>query len=282
MRRGTRLLAPLLSAVTTLALTGIAHGAEGATAQGAAEDAQAPQAATTEGTEVASSQVEGEASVSTTGVSASSSATSDGLRGTFGVGAIRTISGLTGINARYFLLDRLSLGINLGLATFTYNENDPASTDTCPGPDCRFEDTRTVASWGMGLEGLYFFKMGEPAGQLPFYADFGLGGRFTYLQRINTADVEDNLDDPTEFNIEIPMVVQLRFGKHFVLSPEFGVRFVIVPGSREDGDVNPGFGYPDTTAGPLDPGGPLSGPGFGFNITNGVGLFGGASLHYYF
>lgn len=272
-----------MSATATFALAGLAYGAEDASTPDATEEApSAPEATTTEGTEVAAAQVEGEASVSTEGISASGSATTDGLRGTFGVGAIRTIGGLTGINARYFVLDRLSVGLNLGLATFTFAENDPASTDVCPGADCRFEDQRTVATWGMGLEGLYFFKLGDPAGQLPFHADFGLGGRFTYLQQINTADVEDNLDDPTEFDIEIPMVVQLRFGKHFVLSPEFGVRFIIVPGKREDGDINPGSGYPDTTAGSFDPNAPLSGPGFGFNITNGVGLFGGASMHYYF
>nr|MCH9684810.1 hypothetical protein [Deltaproteobacteria bacterium] len=169
------------------------------------------------GTKVASSQVEGEASVSTTSVAASGSADGSGLQGTFGIGAIRTLSGLTGVNARYFVLDKLSVGLNVGVGTFTFAENDPASTDMCPGPDCRFEDNRTVATYGLGLEGLYFLKQGNPAGSLPFRADFGIGGRLTYFQTINTADVEDNLDDNTELDIEIPAVIQLRFGDHFVL-----------------------------------------------------------------
>ncbi|MCH9680484.1 MAG: hypothetical protein K0V04_03540, partial [Deltaproteobacteria bacterium] len=65
---------------------------------------------------------------------------------------------------------------------------------------------------------------------------------------------------------------------------EFGVNFIIVPGRREDGDINPGTGKPDFQIAPGDPGGPLSGPGFGFQITPGVGLFafGGVSMHYYF
>ncbi len=284
MRRGIRLLAPLFGATATLTLAGAAWGAQGAQAEATGDTTtETPKAATIEGSEVAGSQVEGEASVSTeTGIDASGSATTDGLRGTFGIGAIRTLSGLTGINARYFVLDRLSVGFNIGLGTFTFAENDPASTDMCPGPDCRFEDNRTVGSWGMGLEGLYFLKLGNPAGALPFRADFGVGGRFTYFQVINSADVEDNLDDATELDIEIPAVIQLRFGDHFVLSPEFGVNFVIVPGSREDGDFNPGTLKPDTSIAPGDPNGPISGPGFGFQITNGVGLFGGASMHYYF
>jgi hypothetical protein len=241
-----------------------------------------PEASSTAGTEVAGSQVEGEASVSSEGgFSGSASATGDGLRGTFGLGAIRTLSGLTGVNARYFVLDRLAIGLNVGVGTWTYNQDDPASTDTCPGPTCELEESRTVATLGLGLEALYFVKLGNPAGQLPFRADFGVGGRFNYFQGVNAADVPNNLDDSMEFDIEIPMVVQLRFGEHFVLSPEFGLNFVIVPGSRADGDFNQGTGKPDLVLAP-DGTGPHNGPGFGFQITNGIGLFGGASLHYYF
>jgi hypothetical protein len=241
---------------------------------------EAPEA-TISRTEVAGSQVEGEASVSTeSGFSASASG--DGLQGTFGVGAIRTLGGLTGINARYFVLDRLSVGVNVGVGTWTFRQDRPGTTDPCPGPDCDLEDTRTIATLGLGLEALYFVKLGNPAGQLPFRADFGLGGRFTYLQGINGTDIPDNHDDPTEFDIEIPMVVQLRFGDHFTLSPEFGLNFIIVPGDRARGDFNPGTFKPDLVLGPNLAGGPFSGPGFGFQITNGIGVFGGASLHYYF
>lgn len=280
-----------------LGLSGLAHAAPEAEEPGAVPEpadsiepadstepfeASQPETSSTEGTEVAGSQVEGEASASTETISASSSASQDGLRGTFGLGAIRTLAGLTGINARYFVLDRLSVGVNVGATTWTFRQNDPASTDMCPGPACTFEDTRTVAVLGVGLEGLYFVKLGNPAGALPFRADFGVGGRFTYLQAINEADVPDNHDDPTEFDIEIPMVVQLRFGDHFTLSPEFGFNFIIVPGSRAEGDFNPGTLKPDLVIGPSTGGGPYSGPGFGFQITNGIGVFGGASLHYYF
>lgn len=257
---------------------------EPAAEEPAAEEptSEEPAAVSVAGSKVAGSQVEGEASVSTEG-GFSASGSRDGLQGTFGLGAIRTLGGLTGINARYFVLDRLAVGVNVGVGTWTFHENDPASTDpACPDPDCRLENTRTIATLGLGVEGIYFVKLGNPAGQLPLRADFGIGGRFTYLQGINATDVPDNQDDPTEFDIEIPMVVQLRFGDHFTLSPEFGLNFIIVPGSREEGDLNPGTGKPDFVIGPTLAGGPYSGPGFGFQITNGIGVFGGASLHYYF
>lgn len=285
MIRPTRLLAPLFGAATTLLVAGIAQGAQGArseddAAAGDSFDPEAPVATSQAGTRVASSQVEGSASVSTeSGLSASAS--SEGLQGRFGLGAIRTLSGLTGVNARYFILDKLALGLSVGVGTWTFRENDPDTMDVCPGADCELEDTRTIATLGMGLEALYFVQLGRPAGQLPFYADFGVGGRFVYFQGINAFD-DDTLDDPTEFDIEIPAVVQLRFGEHFVLAPEFGFNFIIVPGSRAESDLNPGTGKPDTVIAPNDSTGPFSGPGFGFRITDGVGLFGGASLHYYF
>ena len=301
MTRPSFMLVPLFSGTVALA-GGAAHAA--ALAQPATGDPSAapteaaepaseaaepaseepePEATSTGGSEVAGTQVEGEAEVSTeSGFSGSTSGSGDGLRGTFGVGAIRTLGGLTGINARYFVLDRLSVGLNVGVGTWTYHENRPGTTDICPGPDCEFEDTRTIATLGLGLEALYFLKLGNPAGTLPFRADFGVGGRFTVLQGINATDVPDNHDDPTEFDIELPMVVQLRFGDHFTLSPEFGLNFIIVPGTRAAGDVNPGSGKPDFVIGPGLAGGPFSGPGFGFQITNGIGVFGGASLHYYF
>jgi hypothetical protein len=288
------MIVPLFGTLA-FALGGAAHAAQPATGDptvpeptepAAVEEpaTEEPEATSSNGSEVAGAQEEGEASVSTeSGFSGSTSASGDSLRGTFGVGAIRTLGGLTGINVRYFVLDRLSVGLNMGVGTWTYKENRPGTTDgPCPGPDCDFEDSRTIATLGMGLEAIYFLKLGNPAGQLPFKADFGLGGRFTWLQGINAADVPDNRDDPTEFDIEIPMVVQLRFGDHFTLSPEFGLNFIIVPGDRALGDANPGTFKPDFVLGPNLAGGPFSGPGFGFQITNGVGLFGGASLHYYF
>jgi len=202
----------------------------------------------------------------------------EGFKGRFGVGAIRTIAGLNGINFRYFLTDNFSLGGSAGVALFTYHENDPASTDpACPDPQCNLEDTRTVAFMAFNIEGLYFIHLGREAGQLPFRADFGLGGRFGVMTSANAADVEDNLDDPTELHIEIPLVFQLMFGNNFALSPELGMDFRIIPGSREDGDDNEGIN--GTTLGAF---GAADGPGFGWDLTPGVGLFGGASMHYYF
>ena len=82
MRRGFRLLAPVISATATLALAGLAHAAQDAQGAGAAEETQsaAPEAITFAGTEVAGSQVEGEASVSTESISASGPATSEGRK----------------------------------------------------------------------------------------------------------------------------------------------------------------------------------------------------------
>lgn len=197
----------------------------------------------------------------------------DPFKGRLAVGAIRTIAGLNGINVRYFVSDKLVVGATAGVALFAYKENDPASDDTCPGDDCTFEDNRTVVGMGFGAEALYFAHLGREAGQLPFRADFGIGGRFGILSLVNDNDAADDLDDPLEFHIEVPLVFQLMFGNNFTLAPELGMDFRIVPGSREAGDTNPGFGPPPSG---------LSGPGFGWDLTPGIGLFAGASMHYVF
>ncbi len=200
------------------------------------------------------------------------------FQGRLGVGAIRTIAGLNGINIRYFITNNFMIGGSAGVALFTYRENDPASTDPpCPDADCELEDTRTVAFMAFNLEGLYFIKLGTEAGRLPFRADFGLGGRFGVMTSANATDVEDNLDDPTELHVEIPIVFQLMFGNNFALSPELGMDFRIIPGSRAEGDSNGGV-YGST----LGAYGAVDGPGFGWDLTPGIGLFGGASMHYYF
>lgn len=206
-----------------------------------------------------------------------SSGSIDPFDGRLGVGAIRTIAGLNGINLRYFLTDNFAIGGSAGVALFSYSENDPESTDTCPGESCALEDNRTVAFMAFNVEGLYFLHLGREAGALPFRADFGFGGRFGVMTSANATDVNNNLDDPTELHIEIPIVFQLMFGNNFALSPELGVDFRIIPGSREDGDSNPGVN--GSGVGSL---GAAGGPGFGFDLTPGVGLFGGASMHYYF
>lgn len=202
----------------------------------------------------------------------------DPFKGRLGVGAIRTIAGLNGINVRYFLTDKFALGGSAGVALFTYREDDPGSTDPmCPDDGCELENTRTVAAMAFNIEGLYFLHLGREAGRLPFRADFGLGGRFGVMATANASDVEDNLDDPLELHIEIPLIFQLMFGNNFALSPELGMDFRIIPGKREDGDANPGT-QPGRFAGL----GAVDGPGFGWDLTPGIGLFGGASMHYYF
>ena len=110
----------------------------------------------------------------------------DPFDGRLGVGAIRTIAGLNGINLRYFVTDNFAIGGSAGVALFTYKENDPASTDpACPDPDCSLEDTRTVAFMAFNVEGLYFLHLGREAGALPFRADFGFGGRFGVMTSAN-------------------------------------------------------------------------------------------------
>ncbi len=201
----------------------------------------------------------------------------DPFDGRFGVGAIRTIAGLNGINMRYFITDKLAIGGSAGVALFAYGENDPESDDVCPGDDCTYEDRRTVAALGFNIEMLYFAHLGREAGALPFRADFGVGGRFGLLSVINASDIEDNLDDPTELHIEIPLIFQLMFGNNFALSPELGMDFRITPGSREEGDSNVGA-FDETGISPDA----VDGPGFGWDLTSGIGLFAGASMHYYF
>jgi|GEM_PF-1883213 len=201
----------------------------------------------------------------------------DPFKGRLALGAIRTIAGLNGINVRYFLADQFAVGGSAGVALFTYRENDPASMDPCPGDMCELENTRTVAAMAFNFEALYFAKLGREAGQLPFRADFGLGGRFGIISIVNANDAPDNLDDPLEMHIEVPLVFQLMFGNNFSLSPEMGLDFRIVPGDRAAGDTNPGTNFPPTVSGDA-----VTGPGFGFEITPGVGLFAGASMHYIF
>ena len=133
MTRPHALIAPSFLGFAALALAlvgGTAHAAPGdapavgdpdVTEAAPAEPAEpaagepaseTPPAVDMAGSKVAGSQVEGEASVSTEG-GFSGSSTGEGLQGTFGLGAIRTLGGLTGINARYFVLDRLAVAARI-------------------------------------------------------------------------------------------------------------------------------------------------------------------------
>lgn len=207
--------------------------------------------------------------------------------GRFSLGAARTLAGLTGINARFYLTDHFHLGVNIGVATFSYREPDligdaiDCSTDQTNGACTK--TMRTLAYIGSSLEGIYWI-LGKPAGNLPFQADFGLGGRVGFQHLVNGTDIAVNLDDPLQFTLEVPLILMLNFGENFSIAPEFGAVFRWNPGTRlanntvmppELGDSNPGFDGPATRI-------PTSGPGFGFEITDGIGLFGGASILYAF
>lgn len=207
--------------------------------------------------------------------------------GRLALGATRTLAGLNGINVRFYISDHFHLGLNLGVATFSYREpdliNDAIDCGTDQTANSCTKTMRTLAYIGASLEGMYWI-LGKPAGNLPFQANFGLGGRIGFQHEVNGTDIGRDLDDPLQFTLEIPLAVMLNFGSNFALIPEFGAAFRWNPGTRlannvamppDPGDSNPGFAGPSTRIG-------TTGPGFGFEITDGVGLFGGASLMYTF
>jgi hypothetical protein len=211
--------------------------------------------------------------------------------GRISVGAARTIAGLTGMTVRYYIRDNFHIGVNLGVATFSYRYpdliNDAVDCTPDPSASACTKRTRTVAYIGSSLEFIYWVQ-GKPAGNLPFQADFGVGGRLGFQHLVNSTDIPNNLDDPLQLTAEIPLMLQLNIGENFAIVPEFGAVFRWNPGSRIGGDPtatppqvpddNPGFQAPNGRI----PAGEVSGPGFGFEISDHVGLFGGASLVYTF
>jgi hypothetical protein len=234
-------------------------------------------------------QVESSEPVTLETETAASAATGERLvhGGRFSLGAARTLAGLNGVNARFYLSDHFHIGVNIGVATFSYREPDligdaiDCSTDQTNGACTK--TMRTLAYIGTSLEGIYWI-LGKPAGNLPFQADFGLGARVGFQHEVNGTDIAVNLDDPLQFTLEVPLILMLNFGENFSIAPEFGAVFRWNPGTRlanntvmppELGDSNPGFNGPAT---PIA----MSGPGFGFELTDGIGLFGGASILYAF
>src|SRR5690349_8223301 len=71
-------------------------------------------------------QVESSEAVTLETETAASAEVTDRLThgGRFSIGATRTLAGLNGINARYYITDHFHLGVNIGVATFTYREPD--------------------------------------------------------------------------------------------------------------------------------------------------------------
>jgi hypothetical protein len=210
--------------------------------------------------------------------------------GRLAIGASRTMAGLTGVVVRYFLNDNMSLGVNLGVATFSYRYpdliNDTIDCSTDPAGSSCTKKTRTVAYIGSSVEFIYWV-LGKPVGNGFFQADFGVGGRFGFQHYVNSTDIPNDLDDPLQLTAEIPLMLQLNIGQNFAIVPEFGAAFRWNPGNRIGDpaaadpippDSNPGFPDPNGRI----PAGEVSGPGFGFEINDHIGLFGGASLVYHF
>lgn len=210
--------------------------------------------------------------------------------GKLAVGAARTMAGLTGIVVRYHINDHIHVGVNLGVATFSYRYpdliDDAVDCSTDPADGACTKKTRTVAYIGSSLEFIYWV-LGKPVGNGLFQADFGVGGRLGFQHEVNSTDIPDDLDDPLQLTAEIPLMLQLNIGENFAIVPEFGAVFRWNPGSRIGDPAATDPIPPDSNPGFQDPNGRLpatevSGPGFGFEISDHVGLFGGASLVYTF
>ena len=144
-------------------------------------------------------------------------------------GAARTLAGLNGVNVRYYINDHFHIGLNLGVATFSFRYPDfgatPVPCATNPADSGCAKKTRTIAYIGSSLEGVYWI-LGKPGGNLPFQADFGIGGRLGFQHSVNSTDIANDLDDPLQFTAEIPLMIQLNIGENFSIVPEFGA----VPG----------------------------------------------------
>lgn len=194
------------------------------------------------------------------------------MKGRFGFGALRTLSGLNSLYGRYYVANRVTVGLAAGVATFTHRD----TSDTG-----EFDRTRTVGAIAAGPEVFFWPVQGSRQNQV--HADFGAGVRvLTYFGFLGLTEDEmsNTLDTPVEIDIEIPAKIQLFIGRRVSINPEFGVAFRIIPGDREpDGngefDSNPGTGI----GGRL---GTDNGPGFGFEVGNHAGLFMGIGVGYYF
>ncbi|TPV92664.1 MAG: hypothetical protein B7733_24350 [Myxococcales bacterium FL481] len=198
------------------------------------------------------------------------------MRHRLGIGALRTVSGLNGLTARFYLARRLSLGAVGGLALFTHGET---------GDDGEFNERRTVGLAGAGLDAFFWPVQGDRRNQI--YVDVGLGLRtmmyvgFDRFSGEEDEDDEDNtIDRPLEIDVEIPVATQVFIGPNVAFLPEFGVVMRIIPGSREadqqgNVDENPGTGIGEAL-------GTTNGPGFGIEFGTHAGMFIGLGVIYYF
>lgn len=222
-----------------------------------------------------------DASDTSRGVAASAGGSADGkkrgrkgqpMKGRFGVGALRTISGLNALYGRYYLANRFTVGLTAGFATFSHRETDDTG---------EFGRTRTVGAVAVGPEAFFWPVQGPRSQQV--HADFGIGARaVTYIGFLGIPREErsNTLDTPVEIDVEIPAKIQLFIGRRVSINPEFGLALRIIPGSREadqngDSDLNPGTGAGSRL-------GTEDGPGFGFEVGNHAGFFMGIGVGYYF
>jgi hypothetical protein len=194
------------------------------------------------------------------------------MKGRVGFGAMRTVAGLNALFLRGYVTDRLTLGLNLGVATFSHRDVDE---------DGEFGRVRTVGAVGVGPELFFWPVQGDRTQQV--HADFGIGMRATtyvgFLGRL-ARDRGDTLDIPLEVDIEIPAAIQLFIGRRVAILPEFGVVFRVVPGNREPdqngaADQNPGRRIGSRL-------GTTDGPGLGFELGDHAGFFMGIGVGYFF
>lgn len=194
------------------------------------------------------------------------------MKNRVGFGAMRTLSGLNGLFLRWYAANRFTVGLNLGIATFSHGDTDENGD---------FERTRTVGALGIGPEIFFWPVQGDRNQQV--HADFGIGLRAsTYVGFLGQLEEEetDTLDTPLEIDVEVPAGIQLFIGKRVAIVPEFGVAFRIIPGDREpdqngEFDSNPGRGVGSRR-------GTTDGPGFGFELGDHAGLFMGIGFAYFF
>jgi len=241
------------------------------------EEPEASEPSDSETEDAGDSDAKAKASVSTSGGSASSSAAvgakkGAAMKGRFGLGAMRTVSGLNGLFGRYYLTNRFTIGLDAGFATFSHRETDDNG---------EFSRTRTVGAFAVGPELFFWPVQGDRSQQV--HADFGVGARvLTYVGflGLNEEEESNTLDTPVEIDIEIPAAVQVFIGPRVSINPEFGVAVRIIPGSREpdangDFDMNPGTGIGQRL-------GTSNGPGLGFEVGSHAGFFMGIGVGYYF
>lgn len=203
---------------------------------------------------------------------AAAGAEASGMKGRVGLMGTRTVSGLNGISVRYYVVDKLTIGLTTGAAIFTHKE---------PDDNGEFKQNNTVGLFGIGPSVFYWPYQGPRSATV--HADFGVGVRtLVYLgfTGANEDDAEDTLNDPIEIDVEIPLSTQLWVGRRVSIAPEFGVAFRIIPGTREpddngDFDMNPGSGVGSRL-------GTTDGPGLGFELGNTAGLFMGLHVGYWF